>query len=335
MSFPEFSTQSNFEFHLKNIKELLNDTNILNRIPNFSLSNPNHFYKREDKRGWWMATKQIVIRHYIDEYLTILGKDRWKFINLYFIDLLSSYGMNKITKSGGKDEFVFPGSSISAALISYRKNGGFKKIYANDLKLDERTILEKRLISLNRFYNNHFEIEIDSNSKEIDSNLWAIKILNEIKSNDNIFNYLMIIDNEGMDIRYETIKKIRDTHKFGDIVITFQDAGIVRNLKPNPQKVEDFFGKNIPPSTKKEDLCDIYIGQLNKIGLKNIEKLKIASESGFYYTLLFCCRFDVKAKWLNMIKYYRDKRFKNWTDSDVKKMWDVAKGKVKPLDRFP
>ncbi len=79
----------------------------------------------------------------------------------------------------------------------------------------------------------------------------------------------------------------------------------------------------------------IYLNnQLNKIGLKNIEKLKIASESGFYYTLLFCCRFDVKAKWLKMIKYYRDERCKNWTDSDVKKMWDVARGKVKPLDRF-
>ena len=74
MSFPEFSIQSNFKFHLKNIKELLNDTNILNRIPNFSLSTPNHFYKREDNRGWWMATKQIVIRHYIDEYLTIESK---------------------------------------------------------------------------------------------------------------------------------------------------------------------------------------------------------------------------------------------------------------------
>jgi len=73
---------------------------------------------------------------------------------------------------------------------------------------------------------------------------------------------------------------------------------------------------------------------LNKIGLKNVEKLNITSESGFYYTLLFCCRFDVSGKWLKMIECYRDERFKNWTDSDVKKMWDVAKGKVKSLDHF-
>lgn len=334
MSFPEFSTQSDFDFHLKNIKELLDDTNILKQNPNFSISDPSYFYTRKDKQGWWMATKQIVSRHYIQEYLTILGKERRKFINLYFIDLLSSYGMNKVTKSRGKDEFIFPGSSISAALISFRKKRGFKKIYANDLKLDERKILNQRLESLNQFYNNRLEIEIDSNAKKIDSNHWVIQILNEIKANDKYFNYLMIIDNEGLNIKYETIKKIREIHNYGDIIITFQDAGIKRNLKPNPQKVKEFFGIEIPPSTKKEDLCDIYISQLHKIGLENIEKLNITSERGFYYTLLFCCRFDVKAKWLKMIEYYRDERFKNWTDSDVKKMWDVAKGKVRPLNHF-
>ena len=289
MSFPEFSTQSNFDFHLKNVKELLDDTNYLNQIPNFSLSNPSYFYTRKDKQGWWMATKQIVIRHYIDEYLTILGKDSRNFINLYFIDLLSSYGMNKVTKSRGKDEFLFPGSSISAALISLKKKRGFRKIYANDLRLDEREILKLRLESLIKFQNNYLEIETDSDSKKVDSNHWVVQILHDIKSNDKYFNYLMIIDNEGLNIKYETIKKIREIHNFGDIIITFQDAGIKRNLKPNPLTVKEFFGKKIHPSTKKEDLCDIYISQLNKIGLQNVEKLNITSESGFYYTLLFCC----------------------------------------------
>ena len=331
MSFPEFSTQSNFDFHLNNIKELLDDTNYLSQIPNFSLSNQNSFYKRKDKQGWWMATKQIVIRHYINEYLTILGTNSRNYINLYFIDLLSSYGMNKVTKSGGKDEFIFPGSSISAALSSLKKNRGFKKIYANDLRFNEREILDQRLKSLVRFQNDSLEIETDLDSNKVDSNRWIVQILNEITCNVKYFNYLMIIDNDGLNIKYETIKKIREIHKFGDIIITFQDAGIKRNLKQNPSIVEEFFGKKIPPSTKKEDLCDIYINQLNKIGLKNVEKLNITSESGFYYSLLFCCRSDVEAKWLKMIEYYRDGRFKNWTDSDVKKMWDVAKGKVKTL----
>ena len=335
MSYPELSSQSNFDFHLMDIKSLLEDTTVLRNIPNFSLTNNDNFYKREDKKGWWMATKQIVIRRYIEEYLTILGKDKWDYINLYFIDLLSSFGMNKVTKSRGDDEFMFPGSSVSAALISSRRTRGFKKIYANDFKCKERTILNNRLNALikNKEYKN-LDIEMELNSEEIDSNTWSLQVLNQIKNSDRTFNYLMIIDNEGMNINYDTLKKIRDMHNFGDIIINFQDTGIVRNLKNAPLKVKEFFGKEIPISTKKEELCDIYVEQLKKIGLKNIEKLRIASDSGFYYTLLFCCRSDSDARWLKMIKYYRNERFKNWTDSDVKKMWDVAMGKFKPLHKF-
>lgn len=73
------------------------------------------------------------------------------------------------------------------------------------------------------------------------------------------------------------------------------------------------------------------MNQLHKIGLKNVEKLNITSETGFYYNLFFCCRSDVEAKWLKMIEYYRDERIRNCNDSDVKKIWDEAKGKVKPL----
>ncbi|MFX1296805.1 MAG: hypothetical protein ACFFD2_18355 [Promethearchaeota archaeon] len=334
MSFPEYSDQTNFEFHLQNIKDLLDDTNLLKKIPNFPLSDPKQFYSRKDKQGWWMVTKQIVIRHYIDEYLTILGKENRNYINLYYIDLLSSVGMNKVSKRRGEDEFVFSGSPLSAALVSCGHKRGFKKIYANDIKLDERIILKQRLEAIKEYYDNNLEIEIDSKSINLDSNSWVIRILNEIKKSERYFNYLMIIDNQGLDIKYETIKEIRKIHNFGDIIITFQDAGIKRNLKQNPAKVEDFFGRNIPPSIKKEDLSAFYIKQLKKIGLDKVQKLKIASESGFYYTLLFCCRIGVEAKWLKMIEYYRNKRFKNWTDNDVKQMWDVVKGKIKPLTSF-
>jgi len=334
MSYPEFSSQSNFDFHLTNIKSLLEDTIIIKRIPNFSLANNDEFYTREDRKGWWMATKQIVIRQYIEEYLTILGKEKWNYIDLFFIDLLGSFGMNKVTKSNGSDEFIFPGSSVSAALISTSKVSGFKKLYTNDFKCKERTVLNQRLNAFKYNFHSNFDIEINLSSEEIDSNIWSLQVLNDIKKNNKYFNYLMIIDNEGMNIKYDTLKEIRSMNNFGDIIINFQDTGIIRNLKQAPLKVREFFGKDIPISTKKEEICDIYVEQLNKIGLNNVEKLRIASDSGFYYTLLFCCRSDSDAKWLKMIKFYRDERFKNWTDSDVKKMWDVAKGKVKSLDQF-
>ncbi|GAI14309.1 unnamed protein product [marine sediment metagenome] len=87
MSFPELSDKKDFDFHLENIKDLVNATNTLKTIPKFSISNPEHFYQRVDKAGWWMVTKQIVLRHYIDEYLTILGKK--SYIDLFFIVLYS------------------------------------------------------------------------------------------------------------------------------------------------------------------------------------------------------------------------------------------------------
>ena len=334
MSFPEFSTESDFDFHLNNIKGLLEDTNYLREISNFPFSNPDHFYSRNDKQGWWMATKQIILKHYIIEYLTILGKEKWRYIKLYFIDLLSSFGMNKITKSRGNEVFIFPGSSISAAMISSTKKIGFKKIYANDLKLNERIILHQRLDAINNFNKNPYKITINTQDSNVDSNQWVVKIINEIKDENRTSNYLMIIDNEGMNINYETLRLIREIHEYGDIIITFQDAGIKRNLKLNPKTVKKFFGKEIPPTTKKEELCEIYIKQLNNIGLNNIETINISSQSGFYYTLLFCCRGNIEAKWLKMIKYYRNERFKKWNDSDVKKMWDVAKGKFKPIDKY-
>ena len=336
MSFPELSDKNDFEFHLENIKKLVDATNYLLTVPNFPINNPDHFYQRVDKAGWWMVTKQIVFRHYIDEYLTILGKR--SYINLFFIDLLSSFGMNKVSKEEGKDQFIFPGTSLNAALISNQKKGGFKGIYANDLKSNERNVLNERLKLLNENIKNKYELDINVSKEKIDSNKWVIETFENLKKNlkkkKEIFNYLMIIDNQGLDIEYDTIKNIREIHNFGDIIITLQVAGIKRNLKQNPEIVKKFFGISVPADTKKDKLSNLYKKQLQKLDFGRIEELNVTTQIGFYYTLLFCCRKGVSGDWLEMIKYYRNKRFRSWTDADVKKMWDVAVGKSKTMDPY-
>lgn len=332
MSFPELSNKKDFDFHLENIKKLVDATKYLSSIPNFPIDNPDHFYKRVDKAGWWMVTKQIVFSHYIDEYLTILA--RRSYINLFFIDLLSSYGMNKVSKEGGKDQFIFPGTSLNAALLSNQKEVGFKGIFANDIKPNRRNVLNERLKSLNEAIENKYKLDIEANDEKIDSNKWVIETLERIKKKNEIFNYLMIIDNQGLDIEYKTIKNIREMHNFGDIIITLQVAGIKRNLKQNPDKVKKFFGIKVPAETKKDKLSELYKKQLQKLDFGRIEELNITTQIGFYYTLLFCCRKGVSGDWLEMIKYYRNKRFRSWTDADVKKMWDVAVGKSKTMDPY-
>ena len=332
MSFPELSDKKDFEFHLENIKKLVDASNYLSTISNFPITNPDHFYQRVDKAGWWMVTKQIVFRHYIDEYLTILGKR--SFINLFFIDLLSSFGMNKVSKEDGKDQFIFPGTSLNAALLSNQKEVGFKGICANDINPNERNVLKERLKSLNEAIENKYELDIKANDEKIDSNKWVIEILENLKKKNEIFNYLMIIDNQGLDIEYNTIKNIREMHNFGDIIITLQVAGIKRNLKQNPDKVKKFFGIKVPAEIKKDKLSELHKKQLQKLDFGRIEEVNVTTQIGFYYTLLFCCRKGVSGDWLEMIKYYRNKRFRSWTDADVKKMWDVAVGKSKTMDSY-
>lgn len=334
MTYPEHSKKDDFEFYLENIQDLLKDTEYLMNIPNF-LPNSNHFYCRADNQGWWMVTKQIVFKHYINEYLTILGKR--ELIDLYFIDLLSNFGMNKVTKSEGLDEFIFPGSSVSAALISCIHTNGFKTIYSNDLDFNVRKVVYERLSQIKKINNDKCDIGVDisDQKQKIDSNNWVINVLNEIKNKSSNSNYLMIIDNQGYDIKFQTIKKLREISHYGDLIITFQNDMIKRNLKLYPQQIEEFFGISIPVNTKKDELSNIYIKQLKShANIERVEKLKIASKSGYSYTLLFCCRKGIEAKWLNMIEFYRKRRFKSWNDSDVKKMWDVATGKVKPLTEF-
>ncbi|KKN42753.1 hypothetical protein LCGC14_0709960, partial [marine sediment metagenome] len=255
-------------------------------------------------------------------------------INLFFIDLLSSFGMNKVSKEGGKDQFIFPGTSLNAALLSNQKEIGFKGIFANDINPNERNVLNERLKSLNETIKNKNELDINVSKEKVDSNKWVIGTLENLKKKNRTFNYLMIIDNQGLDIEYKTIKNIREIHNFGDIIITLQVAGIKRNLKQNPEIVKKFFGISVPADTKKDKLSNLYKKQLQKLDFGRIEELNVTTQSGFYYTLLFCCRKGVSGDWLEMIKYYRNKRFRSWTDADVKRMWDVAVGKSKTMNTY-
>ena len=219
-------------------------------------------------------------------------------------------------------------------MIYNQKKVGFKGIYSNDINPNERNVLNERLKSLKEAIENKYELDIIANNEKIDSNKWVIETLENINQKNKNFNYLMIIDNQGLNIEYNTIRKIREIHNYGDIVITLQVAGIKRNLKQNPDKVKKFFGIKVPIETKKDELSELYIKQLQMLDFGRIEELNITTQKGFYYTLLFCCRKGVSGDWLEMIKYYRDKRFRSWTDADVKKMWDVAVGKSKTLDPY-
>ena len=155
--------------------------------------------------------------------------------------------------------------------------------------------------------------------------------MREIKN--DYCNYLMIIDNEGMNVELDTIIKIKEMKKFGDIIITFQN-NVARTIAQSPERSELFFGREIKQEEiRKDNLLDIYLKQLSDIGFK-LETIKIESGMGFFYTLIFCCREDVSGKWFRRYKGYAEKEFKNFTGERVKSFWDRATGKVKGLDSY-
>ena len=316
------------EYHVKNLKNLKQDGKYLMSIPDYPKEG---YYDRDDEKGWWMLTKQSAIKSYVNLYLKILQRN--PYINTCFIDPLSSYGMVKLTKNQGRDILKIPGISLNAALVSLKKEKGFSEFYINDRNPNVREILAKRFNALNAVNNNRLNINIEpSESGKVDSNEWIINSLIDIKEKMTRPNYLMVIDNQGMDIGYETIKRIKELHEWGDIIINFHDSAFSRAI--HSEKSKWFFGVKVNKNSTIPERRDLYIEQLKLIGFGRIELLFIRSKGNFFYTLLFCCRKDISAAWLNMISDFRKKKYRNCTDEFHKQNYDYLKGRVKTMDNF-
>jgi len=290
------------------------------------------FYERDDGVGWWMLTKQFAIKSYSHHYLKIL--QRRKYIDTCFIDPLSSFGMLRLTKRGGKDVLIIPGTSLNAALVSIKKEKGFSEFYINDRNPEVRRIISRRFEALNYVNNNYLNINIEPHEKgKIDSNKWIINVLHNIKRKFKRPNYLMIIDNQGMDIGYETIRKVKNLHEWGDIIITFHDSAFSRVI--HSEKINKwFYGVDISKNSTIPERRKIYIKQLKSIGFGRIEELYIKSSGNFFYTLLFCCRKEILADWLNIIKHFRNKRYKYCTDQFHIQNYDFLKRRARTMDEF-
>jgi len=319
---------SDQEYHVNNLRYLIRDGRKLMKIPNFPKEG---FYNRDDGVGWWMLTKQFAIKSYSNLYLKIL--QRKKYIDTCFIDPLSSFGMIKLTKNEGKDVLIIPGTSLNAALVSLKKEKGFSVFFINDKDPKTRGVISKRFNVINSVNKNALNINIEPPEKgRVDSNEWIINSLYDIKEKFNRPNYLMIIDNQGMDIGYDTIKKIKELHEWGDIIITFHDSAFSRAI--HSEKNEWFYGVDVSKDTTITERRKIYIKQLKSIGFGRIEQLFIRSKGNFFYTLLFCCRKDISAGWLNMVEDFRNRRFKYCTDQFHKQNYDYLKRKTTIMDEF-
>jgi len=330
--------KTDFDFHCDNIKKIKKISDNLIEIVG-ELDKVIDYSRADEKgKGWWMIIKEIAIRHYISVYLLILKTRPQN--TLVFIDLLSASGFVRLSDNAGH-EFSIAGSSMIAAGMSIVKNNaGFDHILLNDGDPKRRKLLAERFSKIQKKCDDEghscFEYEIDTSTKIMDSNSYIDEIITYMESISGQIHYLAVIDNEGMNITFETLKKLRTWEKgnYGDLIIHYPNVSIDRQCR-NLSKVNAFFGKDMA-DISKDEWMDVYIRQLKSIGIKHVETLEVhTGKSRYFYTLLFCVRkVEEKAPWMKMIARYRNDRFKNFSGQDVKKFWGIVHGPQKTIKDF-
>ncbi len=301
--------------------------NFFINLPDFPAG---EFYNpRRDAIGWWMVTKEILINIYIDIYLRV-WRGQVSPPHLVFIDPLASNGMNRVTKEGGKHVFTFPGTSMLAAWWSTTPRG-FDEILANDLNGHSRAILVARLNcalqseGIQRPTRWNVEPEI---AGKLDSNVWILEVLRQLKQAHNRFAFLAVIDNQGADIDFSTLQQMVDACDHGDFIITLQNHMFCMN-RDNDAMWNRFMGKDLTPNATPDGIREDYIAQLRSIGLKGVEWIPIRG-SHYFYTLLFCTR-KADPAWFRPITKYKESHFEDWIDANVMQLWDIVTHKQKTL----
>lgn len=298
-----------------------------------------------------MVIKETAIKGYISTYLTNLMTQKRKYptMQIVFIDLLAATGICRVNDD--RSVFTFPGSTMLAAW----QNGAeshFDTIYTFDKSPENRQMLDRHLSMLSKHFGTmkrdaiHYVIPEILNPLPLDANVIGSSIISDLKKHEMV-NYLCFIDNEGLDITFSTIERLREI-PYGDIIINYQDSGIKRLLgaaRSNKvlektralhwTRLNEYFGKDMTDVEDNADLKTIYKEQLLKnpgLSIKNVKEIRVRLESGFHYDLLFCVRKEDPA-WFRMIDQY-NQRLSAVTDNDIKKIWELVSGRSTSLESF-
>jgi three-Cys-motif partner protein len=243
---------------------------------------------------FWAPLKLVCFASYTHSCYVKIIKNHVK--DFYFVDLLSSSGITRVSKC---KECDLEGTKAcetckykdrrkaymaGSALIASTADPPFKRMYFVDNDQDKLTVLGKRLTILERngmCKSSHVLLKGDCNDL-ID------KILSEIRS-DN-YNFLIFVDNQGLDANWETINKLLDCHC--DIIINFPTSSIARNINNNA--VKTFLGCNDIGDLGYSEPIDYY---LNKIRQKRTaEAIKINTGIGFHYHLILITKQNPRFK---------------------------------------
>ncbi len=221
--------------------------------------------------------KLTSLMYYLDVYTKVFSKFSWC-KEMVYIDLLADSGLNRLKKSGK----VFVGSPLIAAEFAHRP---FDKFLLVEKNANHAKVLEERL--------NDIGIRPDVFPK--DCNEAISEIIRRIRGSAS--NYLAFIDNEGLDVNWETMEKLLKLP--GDIIFNFPTKQIERCLgkykgdKSDEKAFNNFFGDETwKTSNNAHELLTIYMDKLKENSRELVESINIKSTKGgqFNYHLIFATR---------------------------------------------
>ena len=256
--------------------------------------------------------KLTILKGYAYRFSTSMRGKLWTALN--YIDLQAGPGKNQFSSSGE--------IRLGSPLVALTTQHPFNNYFFVESGKQEFADLEKRvqaspLSDSVNLYNKNCNIAID----EIINKLNQIdrqKMPNEWSSLN-----LAFIDPEGLEIRWETIKKLGQQNRM-DLIINFSTSGITRNIEKFFQNDSDtaidrFFGtrawRDIYQNLKSKDktiirrkLIDFYIDRLSKLGYVNKlrEEREEREEKEFknqrnvqIYTLIFASKHELGIQFWN------------------------------------
>ena len=156
---------------------------------------------------------------------------------------------------------------------------------------------------------------------------------------DRYTHALVFIDNEGLDVKWQTVESF--LKKNADIIILFQTKEISRAIpiiSSNPQvakRFTEFFGQKVSPSSKADELLEMYKEKLKMTFEKYrgkecfVSSIRIGDKKYYYDLILVCRRGPYIKAWEHMVKAF------NWQDvNTLKKIIEIVAGKIKSIEEY-
>lgn len=309
---------------MKHIKEL---TELDSVKANDLLTTLNIDRNTIDTRGLWTIKKLISYKYYIDIYTRIIAKH---FDNYYYFDLFSGSGLVSISIGNNTDITVF-GSALLGVLQPRRKFTKYIFVEKEKGKADTLDTLLQHIKNNIMPSLDYIVINDDMNNY----NVYANYLPNPY---DKYSHALVVIDPEGMEPKWDTVKEIL-SYKC-DVLITFMSMGIQRVLgraedsEGDRKTLENFSGLPYQSiqNVNIDKFEELYIQQIKNQGKQAYRTIDISARN-FDYDIIITTRLTREGNpWLKHAEYLQQRL--EISDTYLKNIIMQLRGILSDLDRY-